>query len=373
MFTNPIIFSDGTSNPPQDVELPVNFIDMLPLGAKIWGWIETFLTTLAGTKAILYLRQNRSELIVIESQPVFMSLLAIGCIILGTAIIALTFETNGGCMSFVWLFSSGFTLSLASLTAKSVRVAILWYHRGPLKKKNASVRGTILLTGISLVLAIEFIILTIWQIVAPLNFQKLVTQKDEYGNPLFTATGCATPSLASSVFLYILIAYICLVVLITGLVAFWVRNAPEKYQEAKWTAISGVCIFQLFFIALPTTAAVWGSALPRFLVLSSTTFLLCMIILMTMFLPKAFHAEFHLHSSPLAPGSFDGTNLAPEKGGSGDSRGMTDRATDRKRPKSEVKAIRSERENIARGENENIDKNFKDELQSGNGTRISLV
>ena len=51
-------------------------------------------------------------------------------------------------------------------------------------------------------------------------------------------------------------------------------------------------MLQGFFMGVPTTAAVWIMALPRFLVLSSMTFLLCMIILVTMFLPKKFKSRF---------------------------------------------------------------------------------
>ena len=56
-------------------------------------------------------------------------------------------------------------------------------------------------------------------------------------------------------------------------------------------------MFQVFFVGIPTVAAVWNSALPRFLVLSSLTFLLCMIILGTMFLPKIYRNRFGVESS----------------------------------------------------------------------------
>ena len=58
------------------------------------------------------------------------------------------------------------------------------------------------------------------------------------------------------------------------------------------TAVAGICMLQVFFMGVPASAAVWVMALPRFLVLSSMTFLLCMIILVTMFLPKIFKSSF---------------------------------------------------------------------------------
>jgi len=89
-------------------------------------------------------------------------------------------------------------------------------------------------------------------------------------------------------FLGLLLGFICILVMVAMGVSFWVRNAPEKFQEAKMAALAGVCMFQVFFAGIPTVAAVWLDPVPRFLVLTSITFLLCMILFCTMFLPKVF-------------------------------------------------------------------------------------
>jgi hypothetical protein len=340
-FSQPIIFSDGSSVPPIDVKPPVHVIDSIPLGAQIFGWIEAFLAILAGLCALFFVYFRQKDQVIIESQPVFMGLLACGCVILASSIVPLTFETDAGCMLFPWLFALGFTLSLSSLTAKSVRVAILWYHRGPITKRNKSVRAKVLIIGMCVVMAIEVAILITWQVIAPLEFAVITTQFDADGNPLYSSAICTSDSTQTTILFAMLVVYICLVVFGTMWVSFWVRNAPEKYQEAKMTAVAGVCMFQVFFVGLPAAAAVWNMALPKFLVLSSITFLLCMIILVTMFVPKAFKSSFSgMNSTP--PNSLN-NQASPEPTGEETRRDTRNS----KRIRSDVQAVRSDQQKVS--------------------------
>ena len=336
-LTKDILFSSGTSTPPIDVEPPVHVIDSIPLGARIFGWVETIVSVVISFGALVYVYRHRTDQVIIESQPIFMALLACGCIILASSILPLTFENDVGCMLFPWLFAIGFTLSLSSLTAKSVRVAILWYHRGPVVKRNKSVRAKVLLIGVFFVMATEIAILISWQVLAPLQFAIVTSQQDADGNPLYSSSICTSSDSLTTVLFALLVVYICLVVFGTMWVSFWVRNAPEKYQEAKMTAVAGVCMFQVFFVGLPAAAAVWGMALPRFLVLSSITFLLCMIILVTMFMPKVFKSSFAgMNSTP--PNSLNNQG-SPELTGNEDTRNNQTRQS--KRVRSDVQAVRS--------------------------------
>lgn len=292
-----IQFDDKSNILPIDIEPPNHQIDQLTVGAKVWGIIEGIVAIVASLVTLFYLISHRTDQAFIESQPIFMSLLACGCLFMGASIFGLVIENDFGCMFFPWMFSLGFTLSLASLSAKSFRVAILWYSRGPIKKRNSSVRATVLLGGVGLAMLGLLIILICWQIFAPLTFVINTTKRDSYNYPLYSSAMCVTNHSQSTTFLALVITYVCLTVFVTMWVSFWVRNAPEKFQEAKMTAIAGVSMFQVFFVGIPTAAAVWNMALPRFLVLSSLVFLLCLIILCTMFLPKAMRDRFGVERS----------------------------------------------------------------------------
>jgi len=154
-----------------------------------------------------------------------------------------------------------------------------------------------LLGAVGMTMTGLLIILIVWQAVAPIQFVISTSKRDVYGFPLYSSAMCVVNSDATLIFLATAITYICIVLLVTMWVSFWVRNAPEKFQEARMTAVAGMSMFQVFFVAIPTAAAVWNSALPRFFVLSSLTFLLCIILLFTMFLPKIFRKQFGVDRS----------------------------------------------------------------------------
>jgi hypothetical protein len=230
-------------------------------------------------------------------------------------------------------------LSMSSLTAKSGRVAILWYSRGPIAERNRCVRARVLLFGVFLAVVILITLLIAWQVTAPWTLTLATLQTDEFQNPLASSAVCTSNSTLSTVYLALVVTYICVLAGLTGVVSFWVRNAPEKYQETKMTAIAGICMLQVFFMGVPTAAAVWILPLPRFLVLSSMTFLLCMIILVAMFLPKKFKSRFLGDStktqeeevSPAASVILENT---------GNTKSVKE-SSRRLRPESDVKAFRS--------------------------------
>jgi hypothetical protein len=290
-FTRPILFNSGTT-PPKDTDPPQNVIVTIPFGAKIYGWIGSAIAVLASLIALGYLLKHRKERIIVESQPTYLAFLAVGAGLMAISIIALTIESDGGCMAFPWLFSAGLTLAMASLAVKSARIAIYWHHRGKISNFKRILGTRILPAGMWLILLVDLAILLAWQLTAPWVLTMIVFQQDSFGNPLRSSLVCTSPNDTSSAFIGALIGYMILIAIVTGFVSFRVRNAPRRYHEAKMTALAGVSMFQVFLVAAPAAYAVWLMPLPRFLVLSSMSFLLCMIILVTMFAPKVFKVRF---------------------------------------------------------------------------------
>ena len=316
-FTEPITFNDGSDTPPSDVDSPENMIDLIPPGAQAFGWILTVLAIgFTLLIAILVLRQ-RSSPIFKESQPLVLGLLLLGCGLMGGSIAALINENTDGCMTFPWLFGLGFTLCLACLIAKSIAIASRWswlsssrgkgsrrgdstQQRGdtaPLLTENSStvimeVSQVKLVFLIAVLLAVEVALLIAWQVIAPLTSELSVSQQDAEGHPLHSSIVCTNSSEQTTTFFALAVAYMCVLVVFALAVSIWIRNAPDQYQEAKMTAVAGLFMFQVFFIAIPTAAVVWGNALPRFLVLACLTFILCLIVLFTMFVPKIYKLRF---------------------------------------------------------------------------------
>jgi len=187
---------------------------------------------------------------------------------------------------FPWLFCLGLVTSLTSLSAKSIRVAILFFYRGSVVERQRMVRGSVVFSTMLVVILGTAGLLLAWQLVAPLEFGLEVLEKDASQNPLRVSSVCMSTSDATTGFLIACVVLIGLCLVIAALASFWVRNAPEKFHDTKMAAFTGISMLQVFFISIPTFAVVWRYALPRFLVLSSTTFIYCLIILAGMFLPR---------------------------------------------------------------------------------------
>ena len=154
------------------------------MGAKIFGFVEAAIAITAGLSALWFVIYHRNDQILVESQPVFMAILALGCILMAISIVALTLETDAGCILYPWLFFMGIVLSLSSLTAKSARVAILWYGRGPIVERNRYARARVLLFGIVVAMTILIALLIAWQITAPWTLVLVTLQTDGFHNPL---------------------------------------------------------------------------------------------------------------------------------------------------------------------------------------------
>jgi hypothetical protein len=182
-----------------------------------------------------------------------------------------------------------------------------------------------------------------WQILSPLVYGSIVLATDSNGYPLYTAVTCLDPHLLSRGFLSGIIAFISILAGITVILAIWIRNSA--YQEARTVLVASLCFFQVFFIALPTSIAASGTTLSRFLVQSSTSFVLCFVILCTMFLPRALSWSrtqtmmlFPLRSSPYTNSrSGGGTMLSSARTGGY----LTYRQTQQPAFRSKVQAIQS--------------------------------
>jgi hypothetical protein len=285
-FTSTITYSDGGHVAPVDVAPPNQVIDYIPFGAKIVGYVEGALAVGTSTVLMLYTIHHRKHAVFVESQPMFMILLSLGCLIIGASIITLTIENDIGCMLFPWFFSIGLVLAMTSIATKSLRVAILWHRQKMIKWRSAMTSSHRLLAVMLVFLGVDVIIMACWQVIAPWHLTIAALEIDQTGAPVHSSAVCTSTDSRSSAFIGVLLAYLCAIALITGLISFWVRNVPEKFSETKYLAIAGMSIFQLLLMSLPIAFAVWSVVLPRFLILSSLTWLLCFIVLGAMFGPK---------------------------------------------------------------------------------------
>lgn len=122
------------------------------------------------------------------SQPSFLLLVLLGCIISSSTILAMAQEdTNGNdpdsaCMSIPILYSVGFCITFGTLFAKIRRVYIIYKSSAKMKRIRVTMWENV--TVIGSVLLIDAVILIVWSVVDPLRWYRVIIAADQYGEAL---------------------------------------------------------------------------------------------------------------------------------------------------------------------------------------------
>ena len=167
--------------------------------------------------------------------------------------------------------------------AKSYRISII-FNNSKFRKITASASKFMLL--VVFVFFIECSILIAWTIVAPLKFVRVLDFVDQYDYPVASHGACLGPAPVSGIFVGVLCGLHALQVITTMRVTQRLTRVPARFQETRWINIAALSMGQLYLIGLPSAAAVYGSPLGRFLVLSSVVFMTCLALLAAIFYPK---------------------------------------------------------------------------------------
>jgi len=139
---------------------------------------------------ILFITVNHKHRIIVNAQPEAMMIIAVGCWIMSWSLIGLTIDdnpnqylsANAACMITPVMFALGFQISMAGLVVKMWRIYAVFKNA---KLRRRKITGVYVLGFAGLVSLLELCILLAWILSAPLTFQRIVDQVDEYGKSTF--------------------------------------------------------------------------------------------------------------------------------------------------------------------------------------------
>lgn len=194
IFAAPLQFRLGRM-PPQ-ITPPPEIKQYLPLGWKILGYVEIAILNVFGIVCIFWTFWYRKHKAVFHAQPSFLKLIALGCMIASFSILAFTVDDGESglntniCMLGPWFFTVGMMLAITSLLAKIIR--ILSVFNAPIgSTARALVRYPVAISLVAFVLAVEITVLTLWTVLNPLVWQRIVTVVDKNGFALLSYGACA--------------------------------------------------------------------------------------------------------------------------------------------------------------------------------------
>jgi branched-chain amino acid transport system substrate-binding protein len=296
--------------------IPTEEMTYIESAIKSFGYCLVGVQSFASFFCIAWTLWFRSRDAVRSAQPVFLNLVALGCLILSLSIIPLTVEesyrfeldevtrkesdipnesigrADSACMAFPWLLGMGFAVTFSALFAKIWRIRRIVLQAQLFRRVKVEAKDVAsIIVG---VVSLQGAVLLTWQLVSPLQWKRTVEAVSDLGFPTESVGSCASDhSLGFSIVLFA-INICCL------LIALWLcwvsRDFPSHINEAKWITVSVLGIFQVLLLAAPVSVIAQSDTSASFFVKSTAIFISSMAVTCLIFVPKMINLHVRIES-----------------------------------------------------------------------------
>jgi hypothetical protein len=236
------------------IEVPEN-VNLIPVSLKLSAYAMVGINVVTILAAAAWLAWQRNTQQVRVSQPSFLVLVLVGCLISSSTIVVLAQEDAGdgpvsACMAIPWLYSFGFSVTFGTLFAKIRRVYILFKSAGDATRTRPeiiSVKETLGLIGG--VLLVDVAILVVWTVMDPLRWERWVISADQFGAPLESEGSCYSD--LWSIFGGVIALLHLLLMAVACILCYVARDIPTRFQEGKYVSIAMISNLQIFVVGVP--------------------------------------------------------------------------------------------------------------------------
>jgi len=244
----------------------------------------------------VWVYRHRNRHVVRQMQPFFLIVICVGVSVLALSIIPLSYEDyiaspdgrDMACMATPWLLSMGFTVIMSSIFSKLARVNKI-FLAPRFRRVKVGVREA--LAGFATLFAANFVLLLVWTMVDPLQWEVRRVDDNEDWRLYGSCTKMGTPG-------YVLLGLTCgmnfLILLLACYEAFKARGVSEEYSESKSLALALYSWVQIFIVGGPVMALMDGSNpnASYFLIIGLIVATCCSMLLL-IFLPMILHLRKH--------------------------------------------------------------------------------
>jgi len=195
------------------------------------------------------------------------------------------------CMASPWLFGIGFIVAFSALFAKIHRLRKVMINAQRYKRIKVEPKDVI--TIMLVLLSLETAILLIWQLVAPLQWERTVLSTDVNGYPTKSVGTCQTSPNKEDV-VYFLIPFCSLnmgCLMYALYLSFITKNLPNS-TEGMWITASITGIFQVLLLGIPILIIVSEDTNAYYFARICLVFIMSMSVTLFIFLPKMYELQF---------------------------------------------------------------------------------
>jgi hypothetical protein len=287
-----VYFDNSTITPPALPPAEENWNQITP-AARAIGWTFGLLALGASVAWLVWTIRFRKSNVVQVSQPIFLSQICLGTLILATAAIPMGLQEpvsqrglDISCMVTPWLLSMGFVMAFSALFSKTWRLNKLFGSGSRFRRIQVKAQDVILPFILLSVLNIS--VLTLWTLVAPMRWTRVpVENYDSFGRSVESYGSCSS---GNATIEWIMIACIIVINLTALVVAnyqcYKARNLPTDFNESFYIAISNASMLEAFFLGGPIMLVVHDNPNSLFVVACLLVAITCFCILLPIFVPK---------------------------------------------------------------------------------------
>mmetsp|Transcript_18732 Transcript_18732/g.43366 ORF Transcript_18732/g.43366 Transcript_18732/m.43366 type:complete len:975 (-) Transcript_18732:205-3129(-) len=286
----PFYYNGGQTVLGPDPDLPR--VEVTHTVAHRWviylAWILA-ITILSATLGFsIWTCRNSKARVVRASQPAFLYLLNVGVAFMGLSIIPISLEhigtaqTNAYCISFLWLFFTGFGITFSALFAKTRRINKIIQSAKSFRRITLSVRETIF--PVAFVFAYNVIVLIFMTIYGQPVHEKSDLKLDIFDRPIETKTQCTYKK--TSPFIYALIIGNMAMVGFAIFQAWVARHLSTEFAESKNIMYALLISFIVTIVVIPVSLLTEENPTVDTFVTVLMTFVISSDALLFIFLPK---------------------------------------------------------------------------------------
>ncbi|KAL7539699.1 hypothetical protein ACHAXR_009510 [Thalassiosira sp. AJA248-18] len=257
-------------------------------GIRPLGYMFVAISMLWVFVCVVWTQKYIETRVVKASQPEFLRLICVGCLIMVGSIIPLSVDDSfaspercsRACMAFPWLLSFGFTTTFAALFSKIWRLAKAF--RAAQQCRRIRVRFKDAMIPFISLMTPNCVLMLIWNLIDPLVWVR--TELDESNQ---SRGYCSSKGDASIVFAVLILIVNLGALILANVQAFRARKITlEDFSESTYVFLTMGSLLQSLIICAPLLALVHENNVTTYFLLSAMIFIVSTTILGLMFIPK---------------------------------------------------------------------------------------
>ena len=293
--TQDYVWNDGSTTPP--VDIPPVKLDMqhLALPARILIMILGAVVVCLSVGFAWWTHRNSHTCRVVQaSQPFFLQLVNVGTLLMGGSIFTLAIDdkiaSDRGCTiscaMFPWLLSLGFVVVSSALFTKIHRLNIIVSQQ---RFRRVTVAPKDVIKPMLFLLITNVAVLSLWSGLSSLEWERVPTQKDEFGRTTESIGRC---TYSDSLPFVIVLAVIDIGSLIYACFeGYKAREISTECAESEYVFKSIALVLLVSFTGIPAAILAVDNTTAYNCVVAGSVFCVALSFQLLIFMPKV---KFHL-------------------------------------------------------------------------------